>query len=30
MFREIIDFQYSNIVWIDNKIPTWATVLLEK
>ena len=30
MFREIIDFQNSKIVWIDNKIPTWAIKLLEK
>lgn len=30
MFREIIDFENNKIVWIDNKIPTWATVLLEK
>ena len=30
MFREIIDFQNSKIVWVDNKIPTWAIKLLEK
>ena len=30
MFREIIDFQNSKIVWVDNKIPTWAMKLLEK
>lgn len=30
MFREIIDFQNSKIVWIDNKIPTLAMKLLEK
>ena len=30
MFREIIDFKNNKIVWIDNKIPTWASELLEK
>lgn len=28
MFREIIDFQKSKIVWVDSKIPTWSMELL--